>query len=379
MKRKKIIGTFLLACILGILPGCGTAQDETGAEDRIVIGVCAYDTSYVEMQMFMNYYRDYISQGMSVDFLFSESLTSGEEEQEFIRLAKEEGAEGIISFYGQDIQGTLELCEEERIYYVLGSGTISDSDFEAAKDNEWFLGVIGPDTEEEYQAGYDMASSFRQQGAKSWLILSGGASTGNYMHSSRVEGMLDALGGDADVTICPGYLSTEEGKKNLEHALAQGGYDAVMAAMSFGDGLETVCEAEKVWDHPALVGTVDCFSGENLELVQDGKLNYVAGKYASMAGPAVAAVYNAVTGHPEAVRQENEPFRLSQKLWKAGTAEQYEELYGFTQGVYENAYSCDELMQVIAVFEPETGYEDFAALTEASDVESVERRILNRE
>lgn len=410
-KLKKLAGILLLLCMLLGFAGCGAQEKDRETDERLVIGVCAYDTSYEEMQLFMNYYREYISQGMSVDFLFSESLRSGEEERAFIRLAKEKGAEGIISFYGQDLGETLNLCQEEEIYYVLGSGTISDEDFAAAAGNPYFLGVIGPDTEEEYQAGYDMAAAFQSQGAKSWLILSGGSALGNYMHASRTIGILEAIAEregltykqpveelavlseaseiptgktGVHITICPGYVNAEEGNANLLAALGQRDYDAVPAVMSFGNELDTVVNAAEDWGHTVLTGTVDCFSEQNLEAVRaedfygQQKLNYVAGKYASMAGPALAAVYNAVTGHQETVQDQGGPFRLCQSLWKADSAEQYEELYGFTQGIYENAYSCDELMQVISVFHPEASFTDFAELTEASDVESVEARILQR-
>lgn len=411
-KVRRIVMMLLLLGAAWCFTGCGAKEStQAEAEDKVVIGVCAYNTDFEEMQLFMDYYRNYIAQGMSVDFLFSETLTSGEEEREFIRLAKEQGAEGIISFYGQDIQDTLKLCQEEQIYYVLGSGSISDEDFESAKDNPWFLGAIGPNTEEEYQAGYDMIASFAAKGADSYLLVTGGASAANYMHISRTRGMMDALAAEKGVsfdlsgeeaaaltelteletgddsvrvTICPGYASSGDGEANLEKAVEAQDYDAVASVMSFGSTLDTVIEASVRWGHTVLTGTVDCFSEENLKAVQEKdaygemKLNYVAGKYASLAGPAVAAVYNAVTGHPEAVRDNGEPFRLSQELWKAETAEDYKELYDFTQGVYENAYSCDELMQVIAVFNPDTAYADFAALTEASDVESVEKRILSR-
>lgn len=404
--------TLLLLGAAWCFTGCGAKESTPAeAEDKVVIGVCAYNTDFEEMQLFMDYYRNYIAQGMSVDFLFSETLTSGDAEREFIRMAKEQGAEGIISFYGQDIQETLKLCEEEKIYYVLGSGSISDEDFASAEGNPYFLGAIGPNTEEEYQAGYDMIASFADQGANSYLLITGGAPAANYMHISRTKGMLDALAavkkvtfsmsadevaaltevteletGDDSVrvTVCPGYMSSGEGESNLETALQMQDYDAAASVMSFGTTLDSIIEASDSWGHTVLTGTVDCFSEENLKAVQakdsygDMKLNYVAGKYASLAGPAVAAVYNAVTGHPEAVLENGKPFRLSQALWKADTAEQYKELYDFTQGVYENAYSCDELMNVIAVFNPDTTYADFAALTEASDVESVEERILSR-
>lgn len=411
-KIRRIVMTLLLLGAAWCFTGCGakeSAPEET--EDKVVIGVCAYNTDFEEMQLFMDYYRNYIAQGMSVDFLFSETLTSGDAEREFIKMAKEQGAEGIISFYGQDIQNTLKLCEEEQIYYVLGSGSISDEDFASAEDNPYFLGAIGPNTEEEYQAGYDMIVSFAAQGADSYLLITGGASAANYMHISRTKGMLDALaatkgvtfsmsadeaaaltevteletGDDSvHVTICPGYISSGENAENLENALQVRDYDAAASVMSFGSTLDLIIEASASWGHTVLTGTVDCFSEANLSAVQakdaygEMKLNYVAGKYASLAGPAVAAVYNAVTGHPEAVLADGKPFRLSQALWKADTAEEYKELYDFTQGVYENAYSCDELMNVIAVFHPDTTYEDFAALTEASDVESVEERILSR-
>lgn len=410
-RMRKIVMMFLLLTAAWCFAGCGAEKGAAAeAEDKVIIGVCAYNTDFEEMRLFMDYYRDYIAQGMPVDFLFSETLTSGEAEREFIRMAKEQGAQGIISFYGQDIQDTLKLCEEEQIYYVLGSGTISDEDFEDAKDNPWFLGSIGPDTEEEYQAGYDMVASFAAKGADSYLIVTGGAPAANYMHISRTRGMLDALaakkgvtftlsgdeaaalteltdletGNEVRVTICPGYASTGEGEENLKKAIESQDYDAVASVMSLGSTLDTVIGASKGWGHTVLTGTVDCFSEENLKAVQEKdsygemKLNYVAGKYASMAGPAVAAVFNAVTGHADTVRADGEPFRLSQKLWRADTEALYQELYGYTQGVYENAYSCDELMEVISVFNPEAAYEDFASLTEASDVEAVEERILNR-
>lgn len=409
---KKFILLFLLLGTALVFAACtkdGGSSSKT--EEKVLIGVCAYNTDFAEMQLFMSYYRDYIAQGMPVEFLFSETLTSGEEERTFIRAAKEQGAKGIISFYGQDIEDTLKLCEEEEIYYVLGSGTISDEDFEAAKDNPYFLGVIGPNTAEEYQAGYDMVANFIEKGADSYLLLTGGAAAGNSMHLYRTQGMLDALshlkgvryelpmeeisllsdvtelstGTDAiKVTISPGYFSSGEGNANLTQALSLVDYDAVASVMGLGTTLDEITEVNQSWGHTTLIGTVDCFSEENQDAMRQTdayggeKLNYVAGKYASIAGPAVAAVYNAVSGHPETVRDNGQAFRLSQEFWRAETREQYEELYGYTQGVYENAYSCDELMQVISVFHPEATYQEFAALTEASSVKEVRERILNR-
>ena len=52
------------------------------------------------------------------------------------------------------------------------------------------------------------------------------------------------------------------------------------------------------------------------------------------------------------------------------------ELYGYASGIYENAYSCEDLMQVISVFNEDATPESLRELTEACTVENVKERIL---
>lgn len=94
-----------------------------------------------------------------------------------------------------------------------------------------------------------------------------------------------------------------------------------------------------------------------------------------MAGPAFAMLYNAMSGHPEANTADGEAVRLYQGFWKADSREQYMELYGYATGIYENAYSCEDLMQVIKVFSDEASPEALKELTEAYTVEDVKARI----
>ena len=53
----------------------------------------------------------------------------------------------------------------------------------------------------------------------------------------------------------------------------------------------------------------------------------------------------------------------------------FNELYGYTQDIYENAYSCADLMEVIKVYNTDTTPEALKVLTEAYTVEDVEKRI----
>lgn len=410
---KKILLCLLVICLAVVYAGCRKSE-ETDRENEDIqhkIGVVVFDQDNPELRMFMNYYKEYIEGGFPVQFYFSDEISSAEDENTFIKNMKEKGVEGIISFYGLGIQDTVKVCEEEEIYYVLGSGTISEDDFNAVKSNPWFLGTIGPASEEEVKAGEDMAVSFAKQGAKSYLLLSAGAGSANYMHYSRTLGMLNALadqfgltyseapevlasanentvvetGNDEiSITICPGYFGSGDGEANLKKLLEDGKYDAVLGSMGVYYVMDELLEAEANSGEDMLIGTVDCFSQENLDLIQaddtkgNSQINYVKGKYASMIGPAFAALYNAMDGNVDIVKPDGEAFRLYQGFWSADGVDEYKELYGYTQDVYENAYSCADLMKVIKTFDENADFEQLKALTEAYDVESVKERILSQ-
>ena len=369
-----------------------------------------YDPSSAEMEMFGDYYRDYIEEGFPVKFIFSGKITDTQSECDFIEEAKENGAEGIISFAGfaDGLQDVIKTCEQEEIYYALGSNSVSDENYEAIKDNPWYMGSVGPELEAVYEAGCDMTNFFLDKGAGNIVIMSGGAASGNRLHQVRTWGMLNTLeeaaglvltdtaenlsktdeiteltdkDGNVHVTICPGYTEGGDGLKNLETVLASGKCDTLMSAFHVSTYLDKISAKEKEQNSNIMVGAIDSFSEQNFEIFKEkdafgnAPIDYVRGKYASMAGPAFAMIYNAITGSSDAVKENGEAVRLYQDLWTAKSEEEYIELYGYATGIYENAYSCDDLMEVIRQFNADTDPQRFKELTEASDLESVKERI----
>ena len=342
----------------------------------------------------------------------SDKISSGEDELAFIESMEKQGAQGIISFYGLDPAAAAARCEEAGMYYMLGSGTISDENYQAAAESGSFLGTVGPDPAAEYKAGKDMGEYFAGKGLKSYLVVTVGAQQENFMHLSRAEGILDGLEeslglsfGDSrealysqeentaletgnpevSVTLCPGYLSSEAGVANLEAALQQGHYDGILSTASLSGAMDEILDWEDGQEKDVQIGMVDCFSAENAELVKEKdafgqpRLNYVAGKYASMIGPAFAIMYNAVTGHPEANSLGGKAVRYYQGFWTARDKGEFLENYSYTQDQYENAYSNQDLMDVIYEFNENTSGEDLKALTEAYTVEDVKARTSQRE
>ena len=239
MKRRILTLMMSAALIAGTQSTVWADVEDYSDGDVHTIGVVVYDPDSAEMEMFADYYRDYIQEGFPVKFIFSGKIADSEEEKAFIEEAKAEGAEGIISFagYADGLTNVIKTCEEEEIYYALGSNTVSDENYEVIKDNPWYMGSVGPDLETVYQAGCDMTEFFLDKDARNIVIMSGGASSGNRLHQVRTWGMLNTLeekaglvldedaeklsatdkvteltdkDGNLHVTICPGY--TEGGE-----------------------------------------------------------------------------------------------------------------------------------------------------------------------
>ena len=369
LKNFKVLGILLLLLAVFAVGGKKVSAAVEDGDVQYTIGVVVYNQNSPEMNMFMNYYREYIQQGFPVKFYFSGSINSAEDEINFIRAMKLQGVSGIISFYGQDIQKIVEACDEEEMYYVLGSGSISDEDYDKVKTSPYFLGSVGPDAKADYEAGYNMADYFADADTSSYIVLTGGSSAGNYMHLQRTIGVLEGLAekegltysedveklassekttvvdagkDDVSITICPGYMTDPKGINNLKHAFVDRNYDAVLCTFNVDEIMKTITSKEE-----------------------------------EQGGPAFAILYNAMSGHPEANTDDadSNTVRLYQGFWSASDKDTFNELYGYTQDIYENAYSCADLMKVIKAYSTDTTPDDLKALTEAYTVEDVQKRI----
>ena len=146
---KKRLLTLMMSTVLLFGAHSTVWADTENYEDGDVytIGVVVYDPDSAEMEMFADYYRDYIQEGFPVKFIFSGKTTDAEEEKAFVEEVKAQGAEGIISFagYANGLQDVVATCEKEEMYYALGSNTVSDENYKAIKDNPWYMGSVGPD------------------------------------------------------------------------------------------------------------------------------------------------------------------------------------------------------------------------------------------
>ena len=394
MKKAVALALALLLC-LG-LAACGSARTETPrhtTEPVHKIGVIVYNTGDDEVIGFREYLQGYIQDNFEmVKFVYSDSIQNKEQELAFIQRACDDGVEGFMSFLSHDLAAEVALCEKNKAYYMLASGTVQDEAFDAVADNPWFIGMFGPGRAFEFQAGADLARFFAEQdyGAR-YFILSGGAAMGNEMHYQRTLGILNAFAAHYDVsfsqsreelartdkpvtleldkltvTICPGYVSRENYLETAKKAYAEGTYDAVLSV------LPPVEMATAIGNTP--LGVVDAYHTRNLQLFTNGPLKFVIGKYSSVVGPAFALMLNAVTGYAEDFRNGGKAVRVTQGFWTSESMEDYVEKYTLASSASKNAYNFDDLSRVIRLYNPDANLVDLVALAEACSFFAVEAR-----
>ena len=153
MKKKRYLAFLLVTALLvAVIAGCTSAQPQQ-TKKELVFGVSVYNTEDAEVLSFRKYFEEYLGPSFEVSFVYSSSITETDDEIAFIRELHEQGVPGIISFLSTDLDKVLAVTDELGMYYVRGSGSISDEMFEKASAHESFLGIIGPASSMEYQAG----------------------------------------------------------------------------------------------------------------------------------------------------------------------------------------------------------------------------------
>ena len=387
----KKLTAFLLALLLCIsLLACAAGGGDQ--EEKVhQIGVIVYNLGDEEVIGFRNYLQGYIEKTFEmVKFVYSDSIRTQEQEMDFIQKACDQGVEGFMSFRTFNLAAEVELCQKNGAYYMLASGTVDDDTFAKVEDNPYFLGMFGPGMESERELGADMAEHFiREHPSKRYFILTGGAGMGNDMHRERTIGILETIlnqpgvtftgnisllaqstrvtsfsTNDFTVTVCPGYIATDQSAFNsAKDTLGQGGYDAALCVLPPAEVVNYL--------GTATLGVVDSFNERNFQLFNKGKMDYLAGKYSSVVGPAFALMLNAVTGHAEDFRQNGKALKVHQCLWIAEGAEDYNAKYALSQSESMNAFTYEDLSQVIRLYNPNATLQDLLTLAEGCSYEAV--------
>ena len=378
MKNIKRIVAILL-CALLVLSVPAMAEGEK-------IGVLVSDATSSEALAFRAYYTEYIAPAYGVEFIYSDELTDAAGEKSAIDNFIVNNCKAVISFSSFDRPAQIDQCESAGVYYAVATGTLTADEYEEFKDYEYYVGAIGPSLDIEFQAGYDMAAYYLDQGVTRFGMFGGGVPYYVDMHIYRAAGMLTAMvekGGDGanykgqtDFGGILGQIYQDGGIDtgaigNVELLAYVGGYDfddawfGKLAQMAGTEGIEAILTVGSGVDvlgsfvagTDVKLATVDSFTPAMGEAMDSGILDYVAGKFSASIGPIFAATLNAINGEPIRDNDGN-ALALGQGYWVATNSEQFAKYSAVDSSKDDPAYTKEILDANCA---PGVAYDDFAA------------------
>lgn len=379
---KKLIALLLALVMVLSLAACNStpAGNETNGDGEpalkpIKVGVLVADVSGEEALAFRAYYEKYLAPHYNVTLTYTEQLEDAAGEKAAIEQFAAQGYNAVISMSSSDRATQIETCAEYGLYYAIASG-MDEALYEKYKTNEYFVGQIGPSMTTEFEAGVAMGQYYKNLGVKKIGVY--GAFIPNPMHVYRLAGTLVGLGltyngasemeaiagqlyagfdinavaGDIQiVSYIVGYSDTMWDE--LGAALGQG-IDAFISV-----GMATTFFADMLNGAGVPYSDIDSFTAGNGKNIKEGKLTYLAGKYASSVGPIFAAVVNACNGNPIRTA-EGYALSISQGYLVATDAASFDECYGADQG--ENPIISTEILDTVVG--KGVNYEQFAAIVE---------------
>ena len=380
MKNLKHILCLVLCLMMAL--ACVPAN----AASNVKIGVLVSDATSSEALAFRAYYTQYIANAYGVEFIYSDELSDAAGEKSAIDNFIVNNCKAVISLSSFDRPAQIDQCDAAGIYYAVATGTLTDEQYEEYKDYEYYVGAIGPSMDIEFQAGYEMAAYYINQGMTKFGMFGGGVPYYVDMHIFRAAGILSAmveLGGEganykgaatpADII---GRIYADGGIEtckigNLELAAYVGGYDfndawfgklaqmvgteGIQAILTVGSGVDVL--GGFIAGSGVKLATVDSFTPAMKEAMDNGILDYMAGKFAASIGPIFAATLNAINGQP--IRDaEGNALALGQGYWVATNSEQFAEYSAVDSSMTDPAYTKEILDQYAA---PGISYDDFAA------------------
>lgn len=408
--KKVLVLVLCLALGVATLAGCGeqnqpaadtqtategkTATEATEGTDEastvnldmsktVKMGVLVSDSTTAESLAFQNYYKNYIAKNFNVELLYSDELADAAAEKSAIDTFITNNCKAVISFSSFDRTAQLKQCADAGVYYAVATGTLTEEEYETVKSNEYYVGAIGPSLDVEFQAGYEMAKFYLDQGKTNFAIFGGALPYYTEMHIYRAAGMLTAMveaGGEGanylgatDAGSIIGKIfetaTVETGEIGTINVLGYvGGYDmddawfGKCAQMAQTEGLEVILAVGNGSDFfgtsvkgtEVKIASVDAYASAYGEAMKGGMLDYLAGKFSASIGPVFIATYSATLGAP--IRTpEGYALALDQGYWVATSEEQFNEFYAIDSSAEAPAYTKEMLEGLLG-----TDYATFA-------------------
>ncbi len=376
--KKLLVIAMVLMMSIGALAGCGSKDEGTKASESYKVGVVVYDNTDLQQQAINKYLTEHIGPAFNVEFIISDAIKDSNGEISFLENCASKGAKGIMAYYTvTDPQILANKCKELGLYYILGAANPGEKDLEAFKSNELMLGGIGPKNGD-YDASYEMAKAFLEDGARDIAMATGGKDMGVQMFIDRFNGVQDAIkdfeasnsGEKVNLTEFAGFPSDAWFAQQAQ--VIASNPDAIIASFS-GEFLwvQPLTEAGKAGE--IKLGTLSSLNDVTAKAFEENKLHFLGGIYPQMTGLNFAVLYNAMSGHAEEFKDNGNPVNLEVNIINVKSADDMKKWMEVINAEVP-PYSADDIKKVCKAYNEKATYEDLVELTEASGYEDIVAR-----
>jgi hypothetical protein len=306
------------------------AFDRSWPEETLKIGVVLFNPTD-DTWLGVKAYFDYLAKIFNIDFIYSEAISSAEQEFAFIDSCAAAGCKGIFAYYNASGPSAIMNATSQGMYYV----GITEY-YDRFVDNEYYVGGYTFTDESglsgDYTAGYALGYSLAMQDVKHIVYASG--ETKVAMFKERAQGFYDGVAAaqedgstaqfDPEVDVIGGWPDAPT-FPSLQTAALTADYDAVGSATDIAYWLQPVEDAGKEMKM-ACIGTV---STSYKSYVEDGTISvivYDAPEYVH--GAPLIMLINACTGYSELAKNADGTPRLQHVYrWTVDSAELFNEIY----------------------------------------------------
>lgn len=321
-KMKKKLLCILMICVLAltVLAGCGSGSSEssgtssesaeldgTWPEETIKIGVPVQDTTDDSVLRMMEY-CEYLAQYYNLEFVFSESLSSSEDEFNFIDSCAAAGCDAIFGYY--NISGTeiVKECINYGMYYWCSDAELT----ETYADEEYFIAgytfVVDESMDSsvsgDYLGGYELGYNIAFE-ATHVIYCNGGASQGIQMFMDRQEGFIDGIAAaiedgaevefDEDSDILEGWPGTDDYTAAQSRFLTDSTVDAVVSSFGTSTWLQPLEDAGR---DDIKLAAIESTLTLSYDAVNEGTITLIVYDCSEVVfGNAIPMIINAVTGN----------------------------------------------------------------------------------
>lgn len=306
------------------------AFDRSWPEETLKIGVELFNPTD-DTWLGVKAYFDYLASIFNIEYIYSEAITSAEQEFAFIDSCAAAGCKGIYAYYNASGPSAIMNATSQGMFYV----GIADY-YDRFVDDEYYVGGYTFASENglsgDYTAGYELGYSLAMQDVEHIVYASG--ETKVAMFKDRAQGFYDGVAAaqadgstarfDPEVDVIGGWPDAPTFPA-LQTAALTADYDAVGSANDIAYWLQPVSDAGKQMKM-ACIGTV---SASYKSYVDNGTISvivYDAPEYVH--GAPMIMLINACTGYGELTKNADGTPRLqSIHRWTVDSPELFNEIF----------------------------------------------------